>query len=154
MNVPNFPTVANFKRAKMLVVEDNNDQWIIMQAAIQQHLKEVMIARVATVQQVITLLKEWEQQAWEIPKLILLDLYMPEKVDGWQLISVIKSKSEPIRRVPIVVLSSSNDPIDILKSYNLGIAAYLMKPIEPKDWPPFFQELRSYWWETVTLPPL
>ena len=145
---------ANFRNAKVLIVEDDDDQWVLMNRAWQQCLNEVTVVRVATIQHAMGLLEEWCYQEWEIPKLILLDLYLPQKADGLQLLAWIKAMPATLSLIPIVMLSSSADPADIDQSYNSGISAYLVKPIEFADWLTYLGELRDYWWGTVTLPPL
>ncbi|GAB3939762.1 response regulator [Spirosoma harenae] len=147
-------TNANFKSAKILVVDDNDDQWAIMQGAMRQFLSEVMVQRVATINQAMTLLEEWYGQEWEVPKLILLDLYLPRSADGFQLLKQIKAMPKQYSRIPIVMLTSSDVSDDIEEAYQFGISAYMIKPTEFADWETLFQQLRAYWWETVTLPPV
>ncbi|MVM36195.1 response regulator [Spirosoma sp. HMF4905] len=143
---------ANFKNAKLLIVEDNNDQWLIIQQAMRQCMSELTAERVSTLEQAMTLLNDWRYQEWEIPKLILLDLYLPTNADGWWLLKQIRAMSSSIGKLPIVMLTSSVDPIDIKDAYRLGVSAYVVKPIEFADWLTCFRELRTYWLETVTLP--
>ncbi|WP_317165920.1 response regulator [Spirosoma arboris] len=145
---------ANFKNAKLLIVEDDDDQWLIIQQAMRQCMSELTAQRVATLEQAMTLLEDWRYQEWEIPKLILLDLYLPTNATGWQLLKQIRAMPSPIGTLPIVMLTSSVDPIDIKDAYQLGVSAYVVKPIEFADWLTCFRELRTYWLETVTLPPI
>ena len=148
-NIPN----TNFKNAKVLIVEDSDDQWLIMQQVMRQCISEVTAQRVATIEEALMFLQEWRYQEWEIPKLILLDLYLPNNSDGRQLLKQIRAMSTPISQIPIVMLTSSKDRTDIEEAYQLGISAYMVKPVEFADWLTFFRQLRIYWWETVTLPP-
>ncbi|SFF39657.1 response regulator [Spirosoma endophyticum] len=145
---------ANLRNAKVLIIEDNEDQWLLMSQAMQQCLPEVTPVRMATPQQAMRLLEVWCYQEWEIPKLILLDLYLPSSEEGWQLLKWIKAMPASINLIPIVMFSGSADPVDIEQSYRAGTAAYVVKPTQFAAWLPLFQELRSFWWETVTLPPL
>ena len=64
----------------------------------------------------------------ELPKLILLDLKMP-KVDGFEVLKQVKSDART-SRIPVVLLTSSNQEKDILKSYQLGVNSYIVKPVE------------------------
>ncbi|GAB3894799.1 response regulator [Spirosoma agri] len=143
---------ANFSQAKVLIVEDNPDQWFLIQHAMQQCLGEVTPHRAETTQQALDLLNQWQYAEWEQPKLILLDLYVPRNSDGWQLLESIKAMPAPLSHIPIVMFSSSSDRSDIVKGYELGISSYLVKPSKVEDWLNFFQRLRLFWWETATLP--
>ena len=143
---------ANFVLAKVLIVEDNDDHWYLIQQAMQQIIPEVKPVRAATPQQALSLLNEWRYQEWEVPKLILMDLYLPYSDDGWQLLEQIKAMPSPFQQIRIVMLSSSEITADIVKGYQLGITSYLVKPVIFADWLTYFRELRAYWWETVSLP--
>ena len=143
---------ANFSQAKVLIIEDNADQWFLIQHAIQPCLREVTPYRAETPQQALDLLNQWQYAEWEQPKLILLDLYLPRNSDGWQLLENIKAMPAPLSHIPVIMFSSSSDRSDIVKGYELGIASYLVKPSKVEDWLDFFQRLRLFWWETATLP--
>ena len=145
---------ANFKRARVLVIEDNADHWLFIKRAMQECLSEVTPVWVATADEALKLLNEYSIQEWEIPKLILLDLYLPNRVDGWELLQQIKALPSPCNQIPVIMLSSSSDSTDIAGSYQHGSSSYLVKPLTFDNWITYFQELRTYWWETVTLPPI
>ncbi|GAB4038674.1 response regulator [Spirosoma gilvum] len=139
--------------AKLLIIEPLDQQWTFIQQAISQGFKQGSPQRAESPQQTLTLLTSWQQQEWELPKLILLDLHLPSLDDGWQLLTAIKALSAPTRWIPIIVLSASNQRADISKAYELGGASFVSKPIDLAGWQILFEELRAYWWETVRLPP-
>ncbi|MGD0253716.1 MAG: response regulator, partial [Verrucomicrobiota bacterium] len=81
---------------------------------------------------------------------ILLDLNMPRK-DGREALKEIKA--DPIlRRVPIVVLTTSKAEEDILRSYDLGVNSYVTKPVTFKSLVELIKVLGQYWFEVVKLP--
>ena len=84
------------------------------------------------------------------PDLILLDLNMP-KLDGTQVLEQIRSRAE-LRRIPVVVLTTSSSSQDIVTSYDLGCNSFITKPAGLDELLRHFCELASYWFETVTLP--
>lgn len=86
-----------------------------------------------------------------LPELILMDLYLPEREDGWELLEAIKLH-HTLRRLPVVVLSHSDDPEDVEQSYYLRSTSYLVKPLSYSGWVTYFKDFRRYWWESVTLP--
>jgi chemotaxis family two-component system response regulator Rcp1 len=86
------------------------------------------------------------------PGLILLDLNLPKK-NGREVLAEIKQDSH-LRRIPVVVLSSSQDEHDIAYCYDLHANCYIVKPVDVN---PFFQVIRSlaeFWFKTVSLPPV
>ena len=146
------PYRTNVKNAKVLFVEDNDDQWLLMQQMMRTSLQDVTSVRVASFQQAVSLLEEWRYQEWEMPKLILLDLYLPTAEEGLALLKYIKAMEGFMRLIPVVMLTNSTEGADIAQAYQLGVSAYLLKPVDMAGWQPCFELLRSYWWETATLP--
>ena len=85
------------------------------------------------------------------PGLILLDLNMPRK-DGREALSQIKTDPD-LRRIPIVVLTTSQAEEDIYNTYNLGVSGYISKPVSFSGLLDVIKSLGTYWLETVKLPP-
>jgi CheY-like chemotaxis protein len=85
------------------------------------------------------------------PDLLLLDLNMP-KIDGRQVLQRIRA-DERLRRLAVVVLSTSQDAEDILCTYDLGANSYITKPMELRKFMQVIQVLETYWFETVVLSP-
>lgn len=85
------------------------------------------------------------------PGLILLDLNMPRK-DGREALSQIKADPE-LRRIPIVVLTTSQAQEDIFNTYDLGVSGYIPKPVSFSGLLDVIKSLGKYWLETVQLPP-
>lgn len=78
-----------------------------------------------------------------LPKLVLLDLKLP-KVDGLEVLRQIKS-NERAKVIPVVVLTSSREERDIVRSYRLGANSYLVKPVDFDQFIRCVSELGSYW---------
>ena len=85
-----------------------------------------------------------------LPGLILLDLNMPRK-DGREALKEIKADPN-LRRVPIVVLTTSKAEEDVLRSYDLGVNSYVAKPVTFKSLVELVKVLGQYWFEVVKLP--
>ena len=86
------------------------------------------------------------------PGLILLDLNMPRK-DGREALAEIKA--DPVlRRIPVVVLTTSKADEDILNTYDLGVSGYVTKPVTFDGLVEVMQVLGNYWFQIVELPPI
>ena len=85
-----------------------------------------------------------------LPALILLDLNMPRK-DGREALKEIKSDPE-LKRIPIVVLTTSKAEEDILRTYDLGVNSYVTKPVTFESLVETIKVLGKYWFEIVELP--
>jgi two-component system response regulator len=77
------------------------------------------------------------------PALVLLDLKLP-KVDGLQVIRQVKG-SEECGSIPLVVLTSSGEPRDVIESYRLGVNSYIQKPVDTREFRQAIKTLALYW---------
>jgi len=84
------------------------------------------------------------------PGLILLDLNMPRK-DGRTVLKEIKQDAD-LRRIPVVVLTTSKSDEDVYRSYDLGVNSYIVKPVTFDALVDVLQTLEKYWFEIVELP--
>jgi len=85
------------------------------------------------------------------PDLVLLDLNMPKK-DGWDVLEEINEDPE-LRRIPVIVLTSSEAESDIVKSYELQANAYLSKPVDYSGFMDVVRSLEEFWLSVVKMPP-
>lgn len=67
------------------------------------------------------------REDFPLPSLILLDLKLPRK-NGFEVLSWLRKQAVPLNRLPVVVFSSSNQPADVNRAYELGANAYMVKP--------------------------
>ncbi len=86
------------------------------------------------------------------PDLILLDLNLPKK-NGRELLAEIK-EDETLRQMPVVVLTTSEDEEDILRSYQLHANCYVTKPVGLEQFLAVVRQIDSFWLEVVKLPAL
>ncbi|MBI5903222.1 MAG: response regulator [Deltaproteobacteria bacterium] len=85
------------------------------------------------------------------PDLILLDLNLP-KMDGREVLEEIK-KDQDLKRIPVVVLTTSDDERDILKAYDLHVNAYVTKPVALDQFVRIVEAVDDFWFSVVKLPP-
>lgn len=84
------------------------------------------------------------------PELILLDLNLPRK-DGRQVLAEIKS-DDNLKRIPVVILTTSQAEEDILKSYDLHANCYITKPIDLQQFLHVVRSIEQFWLSIVVLP--
>lgn len=123
-------------KKRILLIEDNPDDRELMMIALQENrlANEVLVAKDG--EEAIEILEGDENFA-----LILLDLQLP-KVNGHEVLRFIRSRT---RRVPVVVLTSSDEDRDIVESYDLGANSYVRKPIAFDEFLGATRQLGMYW---------
>ncbi|GAB4025458.1 response regulator [Spirosoma koreense] len=87
------------------------------------------------------------------PKLILLDLALQEKTTGLDFLTYLRANSQT-RSIPVIILTVSQRDSDIQEAYAFGVSSFTQKPFSTDDWMMYWQNLRLYWFNTVTLPPV
>jgi two-component system response regulator len=85
------------------------------------------------------------------PDLILLDLNLPKK-DGREVLAEIKVRRD-LRRIPVVILTTSDAEEDVLKSYDLHANCYITKPIDLNQFVRVVHSIEDFWFSIVVLPP-
>ena len=86
---------------------------------------------------------EYGNRAEGNPAVILLDLKLP-KVNGLEVLQTVRN-TDPLRSVPVVMLTSSHEETDVLRSYQLGVNAYVVKPVEFKQFVEAIADLGIFW---------
>ncbi len=85
------------------------------------------------------------------PDIILLDLNLPRK-DGRAVLEEIKADAD-LRRIPVVILTTSDDEHDILRSYDLHANCYITKPLDLNQFAAIVKTIENFWFQIVKLPP-
>ena len=84
------------------------------------------------------------------PDMILLDLNLPKK-DGREVLATIKSDPD-LKRIPVVVLTTSKEEEDVLRAYNLAANCYVTKPVEFEEFMKVIRMIEDFWLTIVALP--
>jgi two-component system, chemotaxis family, response regulator Rcp1 len=144
-------TSRNVRPVQILLVEDNpGDVRLTMEA-----LKEAKVLNKLTVVkdgiEALTLLRKQGQHADAVrPDLILLDLNLPRK-DGREVLAEIKADDD-LKRIPVVILTTSQDEQDVLKTYNLYANCYITKPVDLDQFITVVKSIEDFWLGIVVLP--
>jgi CheY-like chemotaxis protein len=86
---------------------------------------------------------QWADRADENPAVILLDKKLP-KIDGHEVLKAVRG-NESLKRIPVVMLTSSREESDLLRSYDLGVNAYVVKPVAFDDFMAAINDLGMFW---------
>jgi CheY-like chemotaxis protein len=141
------------KLGRILLVEDDpRDVELTMTALGDYNLaNEVVVVRDG--QQALDFLYcrgEFSDRPSEQPAVMLLDLKLP-KIDGLEVLQQVKS-DERLKLIPVVVLTSSHEEKDKMRSYTLGVNAYVVKPVDFHEFVNAVKELGIFW-AVVNEPP-
>lgn len=130
----------------ILLVEDNPKDLELTLLALKKTklANEVVVARDgAEALNYLFRKEEYSSRPYGNPAVVLLDLKLP-KVNGLEVLEQVK-KEERTRSVPIVMLTASREESDLIRSYNLGVNAYVVKPIDFNEFIHAIQELGVFW---------
>jgi CheY-like chemotaxis protein len=128
----------------ILLVEDNpEDVRLTMRSFKENHIMNEVHVEYDGLAALQYLSKLADQPDGTLPSVTLLDLDLP-KVDGLELLQRIRAHPK-LKRLPVVVLTSSKEQVDLLRSYELGANSYIQKPVEFDEFNRAVQQLGLYW---------
>jgi len=144
-------SVENGRPVEILLVEDNPGDIRLTQETLKDSkLLNRMSVVVDGVEAMAFLRREGPYSAATRPDLILLDLNLPKK-DGREVLTEIKA-DESLRRIPVVVLTTSDAQSDILKVYDLHANCYIKKPVDLDQFIEVVKAIEAFWFTIVKLP--
>lgn len=141
------------KLKKILLVEDNpNDVELTIEALDEQSLANRVIVLQDGVKAMDYLLYQgpFSTRDRENPAVILLDIKMP-RMDGIEVLQAIKTSQE-LKAIPVVMLTSSREETDLKRCYDLGVNAYVVKPVNYQDFFDAVKNLGYFWAKLNELP--
>ena len=140
------------KPVEILLVEDNPGDVRLVKEALKDAkvLNNLSIAKDGA-EALDFLHREGDYAEAPHPDLILLDLNLPKK-DGREVLAEIKV-DDNLKRIPVVVLTTSKTEEDILKSYNLQANCYITKPVDLDEFIKVIKSIEDFWLTIVKLPP-
>ncbi|MDB9306159.1 response regulator [Nodularia spumigena CS-591/12] len=137
---------------EVLLVEDNPGDAELTRIALEDSKIAVNLNVVEDgVEAIAFLQKQGNYANAPHPDIILLDLNLPRK-DGREVLAEIKA-DQKLRRIPVVVLTTSQSEEDILKAYNLSANCLITKPVDFDQFVKIVQSIENFWFAIVKLPP-
>lgn len=144
-------TYQNKRPIEILLVEDNpGDARLAEEALKEGRVKNALHIVPDGVEALRFLRREDEYAEKPKPDLVLLDLNLPRK-DGREVLEEIKA-DDNLKRIPVVVLTTSKAEEDILRSYDLHANCYITKPVDLNQFIDVVQSIENFWLVVVSLP--
>ncbi len=145
-------TIEGYGRAvEILLVEDSpGDVRLTKEALREGKVRNNLHVATDGVEALAFLRREGRYAAAPRPDVILLDLNLPKK-DGREVLAEVKA-DERLKRIPVVVLTTSADERDVLRSYELQAACYITKPVDLDQFINVVKSIEDFWLTVVTLP--
>lgn len=139
--------MENINEVEILIVEDNrNDAEMAMRALKKNNLSNRVLI-VEDGEEALDFIfakgKFAGRDKSTRPRIILLDLKLP-KIDGLEVLKKIKS-NEQTKIIPVIVLTSSKEETDVIRSYQLGVNSYIVKPVDFNKFVEAIKEVGLYW---------
>lgn len=132
----------------LLLVEDSAADIMLVHEALAEHLRTHRCVAFSDGIEARDYLADPDS---ELPDLILLDLNLP-RMDGRELLGEIKS-SLHLRRIPVVILTTSSAPQDKIDVYDLHANSYITKPADLDSYAQTLNDIVRYWFDITSLPP-
>ena len=133
------------KMLKILLIEDDAIEVMKFIKVVETLGEDHQIVEAKNGEEAIDILNSGKQ----LPDIIVLDLNMP-KVNGIEFLASLK-KDDLLKYIPTIVLTTSNNPKDILECYKIGIAGYILKPLKYEDYISRINKVLAYWSENVLI---
>lgn len=146
--------MTGLELVEILLVEDNpTDAELTMRALRRTNLANnvVWVKDGAEALDFVYCRGKYADRADGTPKLILLDLKLP-KIDGIEVLRELKSDSKT-KVIPVVMLTSSEEERDLVKSYRLGVNSYIVKPVDFEKFLETVSQVGFYWSLMNKIPP-
>ncbi len=142
----------NSKPITILMADDDPDDRLLVQEAFEENRLLNHLETVEDGEELMDFLHRRGKFVNNLitPGLILLDLNMPRK-SGLEALKEIKA-DEKLRRLPVVILTTSKAEEDIIRSYDLGVNSFIVKPVTFDSLVELIKELDRYWFQLVELP--
>jgi CheY-like chemotaxis protein len=142
---------SHYKPIKILLVEDNEGDVFLTKKAFAKAKIANEIDVATNGETALEMLRNKGQYSdLNKPDIVLLDINLP-KMDGKQVLAQMK-EDDTLRRIPVVILTSSKAEKDILKSYDLHANSYIVKPLDLKKFHEVVSVIEDFWFSVVTLP--
>ncbi|MFT5735879.1 MAG: CheY-like chemotaxis protein [Maribacter sp.] len=132
-------TLTKFYTMDILLIEDDTIEVMKLERTLSKVEAKHAIVKAANGEEALKILKSGDK----LPDIILLDLNMP-MMSGIEFLEIVKDDIV-LQYLPTIILTTSENRLDLLRCYQLGIAGYLIKPLKYEDYESKIKKLLEYW---------
>ncbi len=146
--------MTNYTHVSILIADDDADDRMLTEEALKENKLTNELHFVEDGEQLLNFLQHkggYTPENAPRPGLILLDLNMP-KMDGREALKLIKADPK-LKRIPVIILTTSKAEQDIIKTYDLGVNSFISKPVTFENLVKLTRHIGNYWFGIVELPP-
>jgi CheY-like chemotaxis protein len=148
------PETGSETQSVVLIAEDDEDDFLLIKEACREAGLVYDLHWVKDGEELIDYLFRLDERKKSgetaYPGLIILDLNMP-KVSGFEALREIKTHPS-LRKIPIIILTTSQSEDDVVQAYDLGVNSFIQKPIRFESMVDVFRTMDRYWFKVVKLP--
>jgi CheY-like chemotaxis protein len=132
-------TALHTKTLRILLIEDDQIEVMKLKRTIAKLELDHQLIEAENGEVALRILNESK----ELPDIIFLDLNMP-KINGIEFLKLLRS-DEVLKYLPTIMLTTSNNPRDVLECYKVGVAGYILKPLKYRDYVLKIEKTLAYW---------
>jgi len=145
------------RRPVVLLVEDNSSDVQLIEIALSRTPGDIALVRVEDGDKAVEYLTGTapfhDREKYPLPTTMLLDIKLPKR-SGFEVLQWLRSQSEPIRRLPVMMLTSSKHRVDVNGAFERGANAYFAKPESMKELITILGDFKSFWLQRLEFPGL
>lgn len=147
-----MPEAPGVRLIQILLVEDSPGDVLLTREALREGRVANELNVVGDGEQALRYLRREGEYADRVrPDIVLLDLNLPRK-DGREVLEEVKADPE-LRRIPVIVLTTSNRDEDVVRAYDAHANSYIRKPVDLEKFMRVVRSIEDYWVGFVVLPP-
>ncbi len=134
----------------ILLVEDSDSDVALLRAVLGESRPDLDLRVAWDGEQALAALLDADRPA--LPQLVVLDLNLP-RVDGLEVLRAVRASEDAlVRRLPVIVMTTSRAPADVRRAYELGASAYVPKPFDVDELLEVTRSIAGFWFGAALLP--
>lgn len=136
---------------KILLIEDNPPDVFMFKRCVKQSSLPTSVEVLENGKKAQARLDECKETQGDLPDIIFLDLNLPGGRSGYDILIDLKS-NDLLKHIPVIILTTSSNPQDIMRTYGHFANSFMTKPVDPQEYEKAINNVLTYWFATTSLP--